>query len=221
MATAKNSPEQRIEIPALKIKTFSLTLVGETPLIVHAWSDKAKRMMLNKQTKKASAGKEVRRPYVEFADSLYWLTDKPDLDGLTDEESAEVVDKAIPNAKFGFPTVAFKVAAASGGRRAQVTKNKVDTFAAFHLNGKYATIEGTPRMREDMVRLGGIARSADLRYRAEFPTWQTTLIIDYNELAMSAEQIVNLFNIGGFGCGIGEWRPEKGGSYGRFHVKTL
>lgn len=217
MPAKKNSVEERITIPPLNIKTFVLTIVGDSPLIVHAWSDKAKRMMLEKQTKKATAGKEIRKPYVEFADSLYWLTPKPDLDGLSDEKAAEIIDKAIPNAKFGFPTVGIKAAAASGGFRSKVTKNKTDARAAFHLQGIYAVIEGTPQIREDMVKIG--QGTADLRYRGEFPTWQTSLTVEYNERAMSAEQIVNLFNIGGFACGIGEWRPEKGGDYGRYHVK--
>lgn len=219
MTTKKKGTEERptlVEIPALKIKTFSLSIIGESPLIVHAWSDKAKLMMLNKQTKKASSGREVRRPYVDFADSLYWLSDKPDFDELSDEEAAEVLGKTIPDASFGFPTVAFKAAAASGARRSHITKDNVSTYAAFHIRGQYVTITGTPQIREDMVRIGkGIA---DLRYRAEFPEWQTMLDIEYNEQAMSIEQIFNLFNIGGFACGVGEWRPEKGGSYGRFRV---
>ena len=68
-----------------------------------------------------------------------------------------------------------------------------------------------------MVRIGmGVA---DLRYRGEFKQWSTTLNIRYNANVMSMEQIVNLFNIGGFSCGVGEWRPEKGGSNGMFHVE--
>ncbi len=41
-----------------------------------------------------------------------------------------------------------------------------------------------------------------------------------NSGAISAEQIANLLNTAGFGVGIGEWRPEKNGSYGRFHVAS-
>ena len=42
----------------------------------------------------------------------------------------------------------------------------------------------------------------------------------YNENVLSMEQIVNLFNIAGFGAGVGEWRPgsKSGGSFGMFHV---
>lgn len=36
-----------------------------------------------------------------------------------------------------------------------------------------------------------------------------------------AEQIVNLFNVAGFACGVGEWRPSKDGSFGTFHVESI
>lgn len=29
---------------------------------------------------------------------------------------------------------------------------------------------------------------------------------------------MNVFEIGGFAIGVGEWRPQKDGIYGRFHV---
>jgi hypothetical protein len=31
---------------------------------------------------------------------------------------------------------------------------------------------------------------------------------------------VNLFNVAGFAVGVGEWRPERDGSNGMFHVQT-
>ena len=69
-----------ISIPALKLESLKLKIVGDSPLISHAWSEKAKLMMLQKQQKNATSAKEIRRPSVEFADSLYWLTEKPNLD---------------------------------------------------------------------------------------------------------------------------------------------
>ena len=89
-------------------------------------------------------------------------------------------------------------------------------FLLFHILEEMAEIEGTPEMREDMVRIG--MGTADIRYRGEFKKWSTTLKIRYNKNAISAEQIINLINVGGFACGVGEWRPGKDGSYGMFHV---
>lgn len=208
---------QQVKIPAMNLKTFRLRIVGDAPFISHAWSEKAKLMMLNKQQKKASTAKEIRRPSVEFADSLYWLTEKPNLDGLTDEQAQEVLAKVIPQSKFGFPTTAFKAAAIDGGYQQGVLEKKTTARGAFHIIGEFAEIEGTPTIREDIGRIG--MGNADLRYRAEFKTWATTLDIKYNEGAMSVEQIVNLFNIGGFSNGIGDWRPAKDGNFGTFHIE--
>jgi hypothetical protein len=84
-------------------------------------------------------------------------------------------------------------------------------------DGEYVEITGIPTMREDMVRIG--MGTSDVRYRGEFNPWEATFTVKYNANVFSAEQIINLFNLGGFACGIGEWRAEKGGSYGMYHVK--
>ena len=206
-----------VEIPALEIKTFELRIVGDSPLISHAWDEKAKRIMLEKMQKKANKAKEIRRPSVDFANSLYWLTAKPDFDGMSDEEAQVILADIIPKSKFGFPVIGFKAAAIDGGYQQSVLEKKTTARGAFHIVGEFAVIEGTPTIREDMARVakGG----TDLRYRAEFKTWATTLTIRYNAGAMSMEQIVNLFNVGGFSNGIGDWRPAKGGSYGTFHIE--
>lgn len=204
----KKTEEIGIAIPKLELKEFYLKLIGDSPLIIHAWSEKAKREMLDKQMKKASKGREAKDPFKDFCDSLYWISEKPE------KPTAEDVEKA----KFGFPAVAFKAAAIDGGFLSGVTSKKTTGRAAFHIIGEMVEIEGKPQMREDMVRIG--MGTADIRYRAEFKEWSVVLKIRYNELAMSMEQIINLFNFGGFGVGVGEWRPAKDGSYGMFHVAT-
>lgn len=213
-----------IEIPALDIKKFALRIIGDSPFICHAWDEKAKTEMLEKQQKKASKAKEIRRPAVEFANSLYWLTPKPDFDAMTDEQAQETLEELLPKSKFGFPITAFKAAALDGGFQQGLLASKAGTAqlarttarGAFHILGEFAEIEGTPTIREDMVRIG--MGTATLRYRGEFKKWATTLMIKYNASAISMEQIVHLFNVGGFSNGIGEWRPAKDGSCGTFHV---
>jgi len=202
----KKSEAKEITIPAIEIQTFDLRIVGDSPLIVHAWSEKAKKEMLDKQMKKAAKGREAKNPFADFCDSLYWLTEKPENPTMDD----------VLKAKFGFPVIAFKSAAVDGGYQSGVTANKTTSRGAFHVIGEFAEIEGVPIMREDAVRIVG---TADIRYRGEFKEWATTLTIRFNSNAMSLEQIANLFNIGGFGVGVGEWRPQKDGSNGMFHVE--
>jgi len=44
--------------------------------------------------------------------------------------------------------------------------------------------------------------------------------ISFNENGnFSLSDIVNMLNAGGDQCGLGEWRIEKGGSWGAFHVE--
>lgn len=56
-------------------KRFKVWLIGETPIITHAWSEKAKREMLQKQAKAPKAGREAKDPDAEFVSSLYDMGD--------------------------------------------------------------------------------------------------------------------------------------------------
>lgn len=223
MATKNDAT--KVEIPELKIARFTIKIIGDSPLISHAWSEKAKLMMLSKQQKKAATAKEVRRPHVEFADSLYWLSEKPDLDGLTDEQACDVLREVIPQAKFGFPTLAFKSAALDAGyQQGALVRNagsgdlaKTTARGAFFVLGEYTVINGIPTLREDIGRVG--MGTADLRYRAEFKSWRTELQVSYNTSVITPEQIVNLFRLGGFANGVGDWRPAKDGQFGMFHIE--
>lgn len=219
----------RVDVPPLELHTFPLHIVGDSPLISNAWSHKAKQMILQKQQKKASTGREIRRPHVDFADSLYWLTEKPNLDGLTDEQAKDVLDEIIPKSKFGFPVVAFKAAALDAGfQQGALVRNagsndlaKSTARGAFHIvnESEFAVIDGIPTIREDMVRIGGASKTADLCYRGEFKTWSTELLIQFNIRSISMAQIINLFKLGGFANGVGEWRPSRDGTFGRFHIE--
>ncbi len=210
---SKKTETTEIFIPAIDIRTATIRVVGDSPLIMHKWSEKAKKEMLDKQMKKAKTkGHDAKDPVRDFIDSLYWLEGEPE------EKTEEGFAHAIQNgAHFGFPSVAFKAAAVAAGYRSGITPNKVSMNAAFHIDGEFVEIHGTPEMREDMVRVG--MGTADIRYRGEFREWYAVFSVRYNAAAISLEQLVNLFNMGGFACGLGEWRVEKGGAFGMFHVE--
>ena len=61
--------------------------------------------------------------------------------------------------------------------------------------------------------------STDLRYRPEYRNWEASFVVEYNPDLIRPEDIVNLLNLAGFGVGIGEWRPQRNGDFGRFEVK--
>ena len=225
MAVKKN--EEVITIKPVQIKKTAVRIVGDTPLIVHAWSDKAKQMILDAQTgKKKGKQKPKRVPAADFVDGAYWLTPKPEYsDDPTDEEVIEAFDKAIADgARFGFPATAIKQAANSAAYRLGWVKNQAGLRGAWFIeadeNGLVEVHSDTPVIREDMVKIG--MGTADLRYRPQFNSWYIDLTIDYNANGeFDLASIINAINAGGFVCGIGEWRPERDGSFGQFHVETV
>ena len=216
MATKKAATEV-IEIRPIEIKKVTIRIVGDTPLIMHAWSEKAKRMMLEAQMGVAKGKKkEEKNPVDDFIRSMYWLTPMPE-DG-----TMESFEEAIANgARFGFPVTAFKQAAISAAYRMGWAKDKMSMRGAFFIdsdeNGMIEIHSDTPEMREDMVKVG--MGTADIRYRGEFKNWYADLTISYNATGQySLENIVNIINAGGYVCGVGEWRPERDGQNGMFHV---
>jgi len=226
---ASKANENIITIKKPKVITTDITIVGDSPLIVHAWGEKAKKEMLAAQQKekKDKKAKEKRNPFSEFMNALYWLTPKPE------EDTPEAFEEAIENgAKFGFPITAIKQAALSACYRAGMIPNQVGMKSVFYLNcvdgidigtgSELAVIDTDepPMCREDMVKIGGISKVSDLRYRPIFNNWKIHLsvsLIDVGTYDMNS--IINAINMAGFMNGIGEWRMEKNGMFGKFHVE--
>ncbi len=187
-----------IEIPRVNINQFTITLIGDSPLIVHKWDEKSKKMMLDKQMKKAKSGKQAKNPQEDFEATMYRFKD----------------------GGHGFPAAGFKASAVNACRQ-------IDSIAMTEARGAFQVVGdliklkcSKPVMREDMVRIG--MGTSDIRYRAMYETWQADITVRHNADFMSKEQIINLFNTAGFCSGIGEWRPSSpkcAGSFGMFHVK--
>lgn len=201
--TKGSKSDSPITIKKLDIRTIGVPIVGITELIVHRWSEKAKKQMLRKQM-----GKPVTKP------------------AKNPEEDYEATIYRFEDESIGFPAIAFKAALVDACRYFD-NLAMTDARQAIFVEGtpgkdgdSLVAIEGEPRMREDMVRLkSGVA---DIRYRAGFLKWKATLSITFNAGLISPEMLINLVEAAGFGVGVGEWRPSaprgKSGTFGRFRV---
>jgi hypothetical protein len=76
-----------------------------------------------------------------------------------------------------------------------------------------------PYMRSDQGRNPN-SGGAVVIHRGAFSKWSMEFMIRYNASVLSIEQVATLFMWAGFSVGIGEWRPEKGGTYGQYEVNT-
>jgi hypothetical protein len=196
---------QVIFIPRIEVIQTTIEVRGITPLIVHAWSEKAKKEMRDKQMGVASKKKEFKVPENDFNGARY-----RDLQGR---------DCA--------PALAFKNAAVEAGVLAGVFKTILrkalfvlgDWIPILDQDGQPYSDKGTrPVMREDMVRVG--QGTADLRYRPMYEKWSCKVPVEFNPRIISAEQLMNLFDNAGYSIGLCEWRPEKDGQFGRFRVRV-
>lgn len=224
MATQKSKV---VEIKPIEVVETTVRIHGDTPLIMHAWSAKAKKEMLDaQQGKKKGKQKDPKNPVFDFVESIYWLDEKPPITNDMSVEDSEIAFAEFMqnnNPRFGFPATAFKQAAISSAYRMGWSKDKASIRGAFYIqgdeNGMVEIHSDVPTMREDMVRIG--AGVADLRYRGEFRNWYADLNLSYNvNGSYGLSTILNMINAGGYVCGVGEWRPERDGTYGMFHVLT-
>lgn len=190
-----------VSLTRIKRETAHIEIKGTAPLIVHRWSEKAKEMMLNAQQGKKMP-KQLKDPAADYEASMYRLVD----------------------GGHGFPVMGFKAATVKGGGRLfgkSVKMTELRQLFTFLPDGdcidgtQLVRIKGEPTMREDMVRVG--MGTADIRYRAEYRDWSAILRIEFVPSVIDLDSVVALVDAGGTN-GVGEWRPEKSGSYGTYEV---
>ncbi len=197
-----------IQIDRIAAETWRVPIEGTAPLIVHNFSEKSKRQMLETQQGKKKL-KEIRDPQAEYEAAFY---------RIADPVSGEI--------RNGFPVTAFKAATTGAARFYDKSVSMTALRQFLFMRGiltdadpqQLVEIIGEPRMREDVVRLGGPSRSADLRYRPEFPQWSTVLEVTFVKSSISLGSVLSLVDAGGLGIGVGEWRPEKRGEFGTYRV---
>ncbi|KTR78003.1 hypothetical protein NS234_04870 [Microbacterium oxydans] len=202
------SAVEAIQIDRIAAETIRVPIVGTSPLIVHNFSEKSKRQMLEAQQGRKRL-KEVRDPQAEYEAAFYRIAD------VTSGET-----------RYGFPVTAFKAATTGAarfyGKSISMTALRQFMFMRGILTDgdpqQLVEITGEPRMREDVVRLGGPSRSADLRYRPEFPNWSAVLEVTFVTSSISRQSVLSLIDAGGLGIGVGEWRPEKRGEFGTYAI---
>lgn len=194
---------------------FTIWLIGDTPLITHAWSEKARREMLAKQVKATKAGKEARDPQADFVSSLY----------------------EMGKGAFGFPATGVKNCILSAAHKDKGLA-RTAVMAALWIDADMVRVRpalagaicdmpliriygGHPEMREDMVKVGtGLNRKASLAYRGQFTVWGMRVTGRVNSAVITPEALAFLIQESGMAAGLGEWRNERKGMFGAFHLAS-
>lgn len=188
-----------VEVINFAIESVVIPIIGISPLIVHRFGEKAIKMLEDKMKGKAKNKKhEIKNPEADFHEAKHF--------------SAQGWE--------GFPACGFKASMVRGAKMIGMVMK--DTQTGFFVKAdcektQLVRIHGESIMRTDPVRVSN--GGADIRYRPEYTNWSAELTIEFNSGVLSLDQIHQLVKAAGYGCGIGEMRPEKGKfNYGRFRL---
>ena len=176
-----------------------------SPLVVHAFAQKAKQEIRDKQAKKKSEKKAARDPQADFLGARYLDAEGRECVPIT------AIKKSLISAATSFDDLT-KVA----------LRQAIFVTAADNPSAQLVPIErhdGSPAVgvfREDAVTIGVSTRG--LAYRPQYDEWQIRVEAAFNPRLVSEEQLLALVDAAGFGVGICEGRPEKTSalSWGRF-----
>jgi hypothetical protein len=192
---------------ATGIKSVEVTLRNRpgSPLVIHAFAEKAKQEIRDKQQKKAKKVKEERNPQAEFLAARY-----------VDDKGRECAPITALKKSLISAATAFDDLTKTGLRQAIFVDSIIAPGASLV---PIETHDGSPAvgvMREDAVTIGINTRG--LSYRPEYKEWQLRIKIEYNSRIVSEEQLLALIDQAGWGVGICEGRPEKSSAlgWGRF-----
>jgi hypothetical protein len=191
---------QDVTLRKLKKSEIQVKIKGITSLLSNRFPEEAINQIEDKQKGKARTALGHRDPEKEYKNSIHWFSD---------------------GKRTGFPAGGFKAAMVRAGK--QLGFAMTDLKGAFFIKpeeGDLVEIKGKHEFNRGVGRLpNGIP---NITYRAEFKEWSATLKIRYLENIISTEQLVNLVDVAGFSCGVGDYRPNSpksaSGTHGCFEV---
>lgn len=203
-APASLTPTRAVGISAPKfaILTVPIRNAPGSPLVVHAFSAKARGIMREAQ-ELGSVGRKRKPKDPKDFEAAYQGARHISRDGWDGVTCATFRNAMISACRL----VGFKM-----------TVGKLSVFVEADGNSvadgtPLVRIEGEPQPFEAVVR--NQTGVADIRIRPRWDEWSANLRVRYDREQMSDDDIVNLLVRAGAQCGICEGRPDSSNSYGQ------
>jgi len=206
---------QVVEFRPIEPKTVTVTIVGDSDLILNKMNDVTTRQLTDARKDKA---KDLTKPneWEEIITAMHWLNGKPEtfsqdtlMENLDPSVNAPCITAFGLKKSFGEAVTRNKISTYSTEFRATVNvigdkDNLIPiTFTEYHLDEKLMSPKkGAPVL----VKLN------------RFSGWTATFKVSYLENVYSLDQIMNIINLSGFGLGIGSGRSSD---YGRYHIENI
>lgn len=204
-----------IEVKEIVAKTASITIVGDSDLVLNKMNDVITRQLTDQRKDKA---KSLEKPdmWESIITSIHWLNGKPIefseenlIENLKPEVNAPCITAFGLKKSFGDAVV-----------RNEIDKYKTKFDASLNVYGKgdgLIPITFTTHSIDEKL-MSPKKGSPILVHLNRFSGWSATFNISYLENVYGIEQIANIINMAGFGIGIGSGRSS---GYGRYHIADI
>jgi hypothetical protein len=200
----KKSEEQTIATVAIQAGGVVMHLVGSTPLIYNAMSQKNKEELLWPSGRKTAADKASKLKHIpikEYRSSVYRR-----------RESDTGPTRLLARASWFKAAVVEAAKDMPGATAAQLRR-------LLWVDGDMLDLYGVPQLKMDVVRNSDMNRTPDIRTRAIVPQWACTISIKYVQPQLSLDTVGKLVGAAGILNGVGDWRQQKGsGNFGQFRI---
>ncbi len=189
-------------------KTTIIRIVGDTPLLYHEWVSHAGCC-------RPMGEKRVPLFTTELGRLCYHEQER-----INSGEFLPKVEIPDDPSISKYPSIAIRT-----GMVTAVTSpmgfTKRGIRQAFRMADEYTLIQGSkPRYRIDRTIIPKVLPPS--RVIIEWPVpWFMEVMFVSDPDVITEEELLKLLYVAGFGVGIGQWRPEKDGQNGMFHVDGM
>lgn len=199
-------------IPGIRPRRMLVRIVGQSALLMN---NGARKIELFRDIPEGEVTPKKQKATMA---QLYEQSFYADVTGNTKGRNAEGREGYL------FPAVAFKVALVNACRFTEGLQMTMMRGAAFvsgtnEADPGFVLIDGKPEKFDHVGRTS--TGSPCPNSRAKFTTWSTDIILSFSDQLRDAD-VMNLLNLAGFHCGVGDWRPmsktSSSGQFGRFMV---
>ena len=201
-----------IELKPLGVKTMQITIAGDGDLVLNKMNDVTARLLTDARKDKA---KSTQKPNIweSIITSVHWYNGKPA------DFSEEGLQDALANNKPCITAFALKKSFGDAVVRNELDKYKTKFDASVNIIAKGGLVPVSFTEYNLDEKLMSPKKGAPvLVHLNRFSGWSAEFEVQFMENVYSAEQIVNIINLAGFGLGIGSGRSS---GYGRYHVVSV
>ena len=181
------------------MKTIEVTIKGVSPLLINRFKENDEQP----EAVKKSTKKDYGTPREQAETTPYRDEDTKDLWLPTIWLSGTIKTVA---SDYKLPGTRKSVKSVSGGA-------VVPTEEKMYFNEKYKLKDIEVDSRPCVIQ-----RARIMRHRARLEEWSVTTQLQIDETILPVDHVHQILNDAGRRAGLGDYRPQKGGPFGRFQV---